>query len=75
MKSYAKSLSSFLLRKNQNIHIYWFAVNQLLDGVSDKPFFTRYADPTGYGEYRYATNFLLTIPTFLLLEYRFVAVD
>lgn len=27
-------------------------------------FFTKFADPEGYGQYKYATNFLLTVPTF-----------
>lgn len=57
---------SFLFTK-EKIKIYIYTCSQLLGfllAFLTNLFFTKYADPTGYGEYRYATNFLLTIPTF-----------
>lgn len=65
MKKLCKKFD-FLFTK-EKIKIYIYTCSQLISFLMaflTNLFFTRYADPTGYGEYRYATNFLLTIPTF-----------
>ena len=73
---------------SEKINIYIYTCSQLVSFLLAfliNLFFTKFANPTGYGEYKYATNFLLTVPTLplqwflilhttLLSEYLFVAV-
>ena len=52
---------------SEKINIYIYTCSQLVSFLLAfliNLFFTKFADPTGYGEYKYATNFLLTVPTF-----------
>lgn len=63
-----KLLNKFkLLFTPERIKIYIYTCSQLVSFLLAfliNLFFTKFADPTGYGEYKYATNFLLTVPTF-----------
>ena len=52
---------------SEKINIYIYTCSQLVSFLLAfliNLFFTKFANPTGYGEYKYATNFLLTVPTF-----------